>query len=328
MSLDIELADTLALRASIIEHTVQAFRPHLFLVDGEPLGLLGELRRTLGLLKRRRDCRLVLGFHDGMDDPIGPAEAGWRKLAIPALGRLYDHVWIYGLPEIYDPLQAYGLPPRVAAKTVFTGYLGREPRSDVALPYEVAAVVNKGPFQLVTPGGGGDGAKLIDTVLAAHERFDGQLPWPSLIVYGPFLPARQRAAFEQRAARLSRVTTLTFHEHLENLMEKATAVVCLGGYNTFCEVLSLGKRSLIVPRSGPRAEQLMRVEAARKLGLVQMLHPDDLTPETLTEALTQLQVQPPPATHRIPGLLGGLASITSAVGEWRLGGPAPRSAGG
>ena len=129
--------------------------------------------------------------------------------------------------------------------------------------------------------------------------------------YGPFLPARARAAFEQRAARLGRVTTLTFHEHLENVMDKAAAVVCLGGYNTFCEVLSLGKRALIVPR---RPEQVQRAEAARKLGLVQVLHPDHLSPETLVEALIQLRLQPPPATHRVSGLLGGLAQVTATVG--------------
>jgi predicted glycosyltransferase len=181
-------------------------------------------------------------------------------------------------------------------------------------------LVQKGPFLLVTPGDGGDGADLIDAVLAAHERFDGHLPWPSLVVYGPFLSPRQRAAFERRAARLGRVTTLTFHEHLENLMEKAAAVVCLGGYNAFCEVLSLGKRALLVPR----AEQLVRAEAARKLGLVQVLHADHLSPETLTEAVAQLRVQPPPATHRIPGLLGGLGYVTRTVGAWRLDGQGRR----
>ena len=322
LSLDIDLPDVLALRASIIEHTAEAFRPHLFLVDGQPLGLLGELRRTLGLLKRRRDCRLVLGRHDVGEERPAPAGPRGRAPVGPALERLYDHVWIYGLPEVHDPVGARGIPPKKAPRMSFTGYLGREPRPDTPIPYEVAAMARKGPFLLVTAGGGSDGAELIDAVLSAHERFDERLPWPSLVVYGPFLPARLRAAFEQRAARLGRVTTLAFHEHLENVMEKAAAVVCLGGYNTFCEVLSLGKRTLIVPR---RAAQLQRAEAARKLGLARMLHPDHLSPETLVEALIQLRVQPQPATHRIPGLLGGLTQITETVGRWRLDGKNSRS---
>jgi predicted glycosyltransferase len=100
-------------------------------------------------------------------------------------------------------------------------------------------------------------------------------------------------------------------------MEKAAGVVCLGGYNTFCEILSLNKRSIIVPRVRPRAEQLLRAEAAHKLGLVEVLPPDRLTPETLTEAILRLPDQPLPASRRIPGLLNGLRRISAMVNEWQ-----------
>ena len=318
LSLDVNVEHTLALRASIIEHTAQVFDPHLFLVDKEPLGLLGEVAKTLRMLKRRGGCRLVLGLRDIMDEPDSLAQEWRRKRVLPALERLYDHIWVYGLPQIYDPVSAYRFPPSVAAKTVFTGYLRREAQpEEPILPAGVADAVDRQPFLLVTPGGGGDGAELIEAALSAYERFNGRLPWPALIVYGPFLPARQRAAFERRAARLPRVTTLTFHEHLENLMEQAAAVVCLGGYNTFCEVLSLNKRSLIVPRVTPRAEQLLRAQAAHALGLVQVLHPERLTPEAIAEAVIQLPGQPLPASHRIPGLLNGLRFINAEVARWR-----------
>jgi predicted glycosyltransferase len=85
-------------------------------------------------------------------------------------------------------------------------------------------------------------------------------------------------------------------------------------------VLSLNKRTLIVPRVTPRAEQLLRAEAARELGLVQMLHPDRLTPESLAEALVHLPEQPLPASHRIPGLLNGLKQINATVARWRMNG--------
>jgi predicted glycosyltransferase len=321
LNLDFHVEQTLALRASIIEHTARVFRPHLFLVDKEPLGLLGEVRSTLALLRREGGTRLVLGLRDIMDDPTSLAEEWGRKRVIPALKRFYDQIWVYGLSQVYDPIEAYGFPADVAGKTTFTGYLPRETNPEVTLPADVQATVQQGPFLLVTPGGGGDGAPLVDATLTAYERFNGRLPWPALVVYGPFLPARERAAFERRAARLPRVTTLEFHEHLENLVEKAAAVVCLGGYNTFCEILSLKKRSLIVPRVTPRAEQLLRAQAAARLGLAQTLDPARLTPETLAEAVSHLPEQPPPATHRVPGLLDGLRFINQAVAKWRVEGP-------
>ena len=43
----------------------------------------------------------------------------------------------------------------------------------------------------------------------------------------------------------------------------------MGGYNTFCEILSFDKRALIVPRTAPRMEQIIRASPrAEELGLV------------------------------------------------------------
>ena len=35
----------------------------------------------------------------------------------------------------------------------------------------------------------------------------------------------------------------------------------MGGYNTYCEILSFDKPALIVPRMRPRLEQLIRARA-------------------------------------------------------------------
>jgi predicted glycosyltransferase len=80
----------------------------------------------------------------------------------------------------------------------------------------------------------------------------------------------------------------------------------------------------MVPRVTPRAEQLLRADTARKLGLVQVIPPYELTPEKLTEALIQLPEQPPPASHRIPGLLDGLRKINATVARLLMDGKKPR----
>src|ERR687897_2360635 len=60
LHLHLGLEQTLALRSSIVRHTADIFDPHLFLVDKEPLGLRGEVRETLLMLKER-GTHLVLG---------------------------------------------------------------------------------------------------------------------------------------------------------------------------------------------------------------------------------------------------------------------------
>ena len=79
-------------------------------------------------------------------------------------------------------------------------------------------------------------------------------------------PEQQRH-FRERAERMKRIEVLTFDAHLELLMERAVGVVAMAGYNTFCEILSLDKRAILVPRVMPRREQVMRARRAAALEL-------------------------------------------------------------
>jgi predicted glycosyltransferase len=46
LNLHIDIAETLSMRASIIQHTAEMFDPDLFIVDKEPVGLRGEVLPT------------------------------------------------------------------------------------------------------------------------------------------------------------------------------------------------------------------------------------------------------------------------------------------
>jgi len=68
LGLHIDVEQTMEMRASIIRQTALSFRPDLFLVDKEPLGLKGEVLATLEMLKAM-GTTLVLGLRDIMDEP-------------------------------------------------------------------------------------------------------------------------------------------------------------------------------------------------------------------------------------------------------------------
>ena len=190
---------------------------------------------------------------------------------MPALRDLYDEIWIYGLPQINKPLTGIDVPPSVRHKMVYTGYLHRELPLHADIPHEIEEI--DGPFILVTSGGGGDGEDLVDWVLAAYEH-DPHIPYGAVIVFGPFMSATAREAFKERAAKFKNIRTLTFTNNLGALMQRAAGVVAMGGYNTFCEILSFDKRAIIVPRTKPRLEQFIRARAARNIGLIEMLDAD------------------------------------------------------
>jgi predicted glycosyltransferase len=303
LNLHIDIEEMLAMRASIIRHTAEIFDPDLFIVDKEPLGLRGEVLETLQLLKSR-GTPLVLGLRDVMDEPSALAPEWERKKVLPALDKLYDELWVYGLPQICDPLEGIKVPPSVRRKMVYTGYLERS-----ATFHGTQPDMPEDPFILVTPGGGGDGEDLVDWVLRAYES-DSNLPHRALIVLGPFMNRELQNEFMARASALPRVEALTFESQLESLMSEASGVVAMGGYNTFCEILSFDKKALIVPRMVPRLEQFIRASRAQELGLVSMLPDDGIRDaHAMATALRQLPQQQVPSDVIIPGLMDGLENV-------------------
>jgi len=80
-----------------------------------------------------------------------------------------------------------------------------------------------------------------------------------------------------------------------------------------CEVLSFEKHALIVPRVDPKPEQWIRAERMRQLGLIDLLHPDKLSPRALTEWLARELGPPPPGRSRVD--FGGLNRIPDLLAE-------------
>lgn len=313
-----ELQETIALRAAIIDQVAESFAPDLLIVDKEPLGLRGEMAKTLEILKKR-GTRLVLGLRDILDDPTTLAREWDRKNAIPAIENFYDEIWVYGCPEIYDPLDGLELPKRARDITVFTGYLRRR-LPNFATPAPWPRLTER-PFNLITTGGGGDGDAVIDWALTAYE--SAQPPRdPGLFVLGPFMETTKQLAFMARATKLGRdrVAAIIFDPHFEQIEARAIGMMAMGGYNTFCEMLSLEKPAVIVPRTAPRREQLIRAERAQELGLSRMLRDPaeqsgQRTPEAMTRALDALSTQEAPRVKAVPALLDGLERIAERTAE-------------
>ena len=309
------LARTVAQRSAIIAQACDAFRPDLIIVDKEPAGFHGELLPVLEKAAAR-DIRLVLGLRDVLDDADRLVPEWERKGAAETMARFYDEIWVYGLSRIHEPLAALPMEPEMAARIdgrlIYTGYLRRD------LPERRAGreepPIANGPFILVTPGGGGDGAALIDWVIAAYEA-DPAIPLPALIAFGPFLDAGTRDAFAARIRRLGdRIAAITFDSEIEFLMRKAAGVVAMGGYNTFCEILSFDRRAILVPRTEPRREQAIRALAAERLGLARVLmEAEGRAPGRMAAALRDLPGQDPPSRVLVPGLLDGLDAVARRV---------------
>ena len=285
--LDIPLSEVIALRAKAISAALEAFRPDVLIVDHLPRGAFRELDAALEDLRGAGHTRCVLGLRDILEDP-DTVEREWASAANEdAIRDYYDAVWIYGDPTVYDPVREYHLCARVAAKVQFTGYLDCRSRPDNAVEVnpEVRAAL-PGPHErlmLCTVGGGQDGADLAEAFALAELPANAR----AVLLMGPFMPADVRQRLRHRAEENPRLHVLDFIANPEPLLRRAERVVAMGGYNTIYEVLSFEKHALVVPRSKPRHEQQIRASRLRDLGLLDLLPPDQVSPEALSEWLAR-----------------------------------------
>ncbi|WP_426035619.1 glycosyltransferase family protein [Cypionkella sp. TWP1-2-1b2] len=309
LSEHIDVHDTIKMRRSIIRHTAETFAPDIFIVDKEPMGLRGEIEETLAYLKSK-GTTLILGLREVMDAPR-LLDVEWKRNDVMGkIERTYDHIWVYGPPDFYDPLIGLDVPPSVREKMEFVGFLQRRSAQE-----KLSEKRRDSDYLLVTTGGGGDGADLIDNVLNAYLH-DPNLTQKALVVLGPYMPGEQRTEFLRKGQAIPQIEVIEFDTRMEELIAGSAGVVAMGGYNTYCEILSFDKPALIVPRTTPREEQLLRATRAAELGMIEMLLPVEAAdPARMASALRALPMRPHPS-DAAPGLhLEGLTNICRLVGE-------------
>jgi predicted glycosyltransferase len=133
------------------------------------------------------------------------------------------------------------------------------------------------PYLLTTVGGGADGFAL--TLAAARAKVPKG--YHHLVITGPQMPEVQRASVKEAARKRTRVVG-SIPDALARI-KAASAIVTMGGYNSICEVMSTNVPALVVPRTWPRREQLIRAKAMVSHDLMDMCLPQDLNRHVLQD---------------------------------------------
>ena len=308
---------TLKLRQKIILESIRNLKPDIFLVDKAPAGIKGELLPALQYIKAKLPhTKIVLGMRDIEDHP-DHVRAEWSKSGIvPLLEKTYDSIFLYGTKSIYDPVKEYGLSARIEKKLVSCGYIGRNQPVRPAERIRKELGLRTDRLVLVTPGGGDDGYMILETyVQMLKQKFGNKQPdFDSLIVTGPLMDSSKRDTLQQAASPDLALTVTDFTPHLYDYLNAADLVVSMGGYNTVVEILTANQRGIIVPRVHPRLEQCIRAERLSARGLIDMIHPDELSPGRLFDAINSSLQRPRPSRLQDMGVeLNGAVQVCAAI---------------
>ncbi len=306
---------TIKLRSDLILAAARNFKPDLFLVDKKPYALQGELKDSLDYLKTNLpQTKIALLLRDILDTPAKTIQEWTKNRYYEGLELFYDQILVVGMSKVFDVVKEYQFPEAVAKKVKYCGYIHREAGQKNRHTLRQELNINpEDKLVLVTPGGGADGYRLIENYLSGLKYLPRDNKVKSLIVCGPEMPIEQQKELSRLATPYSQVKIQEFTNDLIGYMDGADVVVSMAGYNTICEILSLRKRAVVVPRTQPVEEQWIRAKQMDKLGLLKAIHPDFITPKIMINGvLEQLYGSDnPPSINRLD--LDALPRITSYI---------------
>ncbi|MGD9079585.1 MAG: glycosyltransferase [Desulfobacterales bacterium] len=321
LSIKINARHALDIRKNIITATAKTFQPQLFIVDKEPLGLRKEVLPTLKWLQRSRpDTRAILGLRDIMDD-AATVKQDWREKGVyDILQNLYAEIWVYGNREFYNPIEEYDIAASISHKIYFTGYIPRKtpgPEAVRNIRKELGVKPDE-KLVVVTTGGGGDGYVVMRAYVTMLESAAKPLPFKSVLITGPFMPKNKRRKIFKRA-RKQGVRGFHFYRQMEKIFAAADLVVCMGGYNSLCEILSQGTPSLVIPRETPRKEQLIRAQTFKRHNLVDYIPWAELGPAILEQKIMSFLEAPEPYLKAISQFrFTGIETMQQRLRDFRL----------
>lgn len=304
LRLSMPFPDVLALRAKTICAAAEGFRPDVLLVDHMPHGAMGELVPTLDTLEER-GVRMVLGLRDILDAPATVRRRWKLEGAFDAVERHFEDVLVYGSRDVFDVASEYRWPAELRHKLHYCGYVCAPP-SPTSRKRVRRRLLGQDPdakLVVAMAGGGADGYHLFENLLQAMPRLLAEQRCVLLVVTGPFLPSSQRERLKAAARGLPVVLRKSVPDS-PTYLNAADLTVAMAGYNTTAEILSCGRRTLLIPRPGPSAEQRLRASAFAERDWIDWIDPDDLSPETLAAAMVRALTRPRRRASTRPDLGG------------------------
>lgn len=234
----------------------------------------------------------------GKNDPKRTAEI------VTLIRERFDAVLVHGDPKLVRFDRTFPGAAEIADRLRYTGYVVNE-----------AAAAGDGVGRdevLVSAGGGIVGGPLLRAALACRRlTAAAEAPWR--LIAGVNLPDDEFRALAAQAG--SGVAVERHRADFQTLLRNCRLSVSQAGYNTVMELLQAGTRAVVVPfAEGGETEQALRARLLAERGLLTVVEPETLTPESLAAGVdAALRAPKPHAAFDMAGTDGTVAAVKDAI---------------
>lgn len=211
------------------------------------------------------------------------------------INRYFDMVLIHGDPKFVKLEESFSRIQDLKCEVNYTGYVVQPLSRNPLTAYEPLRIPQiKKPIILVSVGGGRFGHNLLECVVKAAPNLKDLTPHHLHIFTGPFMPEEKFLQLQEMASGQSNLTIERYTPRLIDYMKQADLSISMSGYNTTMNILMTGVHAMILPFTGnDDQEQTIRAEKLEKLGIVQVIRPEDLEPKQFAIKVVTCLMKPP-----------------------------------
>ncbi len=262
-------------------------RPDIVVIEAFPFGRRQMRFELLPLLDAIASAtprpRLVSSVRDILQERVKP---GRNEESADLIAEYFDLVMVHGDPGFARLDATFPLAAGFSEKIAYTGLVAGPEPEPAAENFDV----------LISAGGGAAGGELARTAVEAAKLLPGSGRWG--LITGPNLPQPEFDAIV--AAAPPSLEIFRFRKDFASLLGGTRLSVSQAGYNTVCDLLRAGCRSLLVPfAAGGETEQEVRAARLERLGLASVIGESGLTPTLLAGAIEASLAGPPPPRHAL-----------------------------
>ncbi|MCI0664179.1 MAG: glycosyl transferase [Acidobacteria bacterium] len=265
----------------IIEH-YQRILPDLLVVELFPFGrrtFAGELVPLLEQIRLGgRRTKVVCSLRDILVSKREQAQ--FEEEAVRIVNQYFDLLLVHSDPRFQRLDDTF---PRVAdlkCPICYTGFVVRtEPEIRREIDYDDKIII-------VSIGGGRVGIELIESAIESSALLDHQLPHRMYIFTGPYLPEAEFERLRSKIAGRDNIILQRFTADFVSFLRRADLSISMAGYNTCMNIITERVRAIVYPFTGNNnQEQSIRAGKLEKLGILDVIHPGELAPESLAEKI-------------------------------------------
>jgi predicted glycosyltransferase len=254
-------------RRRLLAEAVARLAPDVLLIEHFPFSKWELAEEALAAIDAAKGAKIVCSHRD--------IALKSDERACATLGEHFDALLVHGDPAVTRIEDHLPWARAIPVPVTYTGYVcGRAPGTQPPARRIVASA-----------GGGAEAEALLVACFEAWRRLrDGR----ELVAFaGPF-------ASEEAFARLQALgDARRFTPDLATWMAASDLSISRGGYNTCADILVSRARALVVP-SPLMSDQRLRARRLAELGVVETLAPEDVSPETLADAMRRALCRPRP----------------------------------